>query len=333
MLARRSALPVDDWILTPAGKKHKKHHLLKLFDDLDACDQYALNEYYARFQSLHNYIEEPTLRSFLCKVSDQGKGYERWRYALVNATAPNDLPRNSADAMLAIWSASVYLIQHRQNATGFMMPDAELWEMLDEHTSDPVLRGRMEQGDHPLNACAQLLWEEYREIANPKELLSSLREWVCRIDPQRDSGLSYFADRARGLTSRGSGIRWNEATGRFEDVPWTLELIEVDEKPEDTREIHAPHGQTARQGVLRLIYRHGFEVRERAHDRHKAEEDHRRCGTSKWQCTVLAKKARTSGNKLMLRVWEHRFVPYIRVSIDGEPGDAEQMYGWCEALK
>ena len=132
MLARRSALPVDDWILTPAGKKHKKHHLLKLFDDLDACDQYALNEYYARFQSLHNYIEEPTLRSFLCKVSDQGKGYERWRYALVNATAPNDLPRNSADAMLAIWSASVYLIQHRQNATGFMMPDAELWEMLDD---------------------------------------------------------------------------------------------------------------------------------------------------------------------------------------------------------
>ena len=321
IIARQDNLTVNEWLGTDVGKKHWRHDLSKLYDVLDRDAQVILSEYYARFQSLHNYIETTTLRSFLLEVSQDGRGYQRWRYALVEES--QNLPRNSADAMMAIWQASVYLIQHRQNENGVMMPDDELCDALTSY--DPILRNRMEQGDHPLNACAQLLWEEYREIADSPELSAPLRKWAGDIEQQRNSSLFCFAARARGLTSSGSGIRWNEAAGRFEDVPWTLPLVQADERPPTAREIEVSDRHKARQYVLKFVYRHGFSVRERGHDWQRAEDEYRRCGAAKWQCTMVAEK-RTTSAKVELQVWEHRFEPYIRVEIAGDPATVERTW-------
>ena len=42
-----------------------------------------------RYQSLHRYVETETLDAFLSQISDEdGRGYERWRYTLIDDTPP-----------------------------------------------------------------------------------------------------------------------------------------------------------------------------------------------------------------------------------------------------
>ena len=312
LLAQRSGLTVDDWLKKEPARKH--HDIHKLFDVLEANDKDVLRESYSRFRSLHMYIEEPCLESYLRTVSHEGQGYQRWRYALVE-TSVVDIPRNSIDAMMSIWRTIVYLIEHRQFGKDIPMPDVELcdelWASIDIDLYEIITK----YDDHFLNVCAQLLWEGYRRRGSP-ELLQAIHEWEESLYNKGGNVLAFVA-RARGISCYGRGIFWDEEAFRFKDIPWNMGLLEADEEPNNAYEV--PYGE-ARRDVLREVYSSGFEVKERAHDRRKAEDDYRRCGKCKWQCTVMAEKTQPAGEKTTLRVWEHIFHtdPYIWVVVEND---------------
>ena len=254
------------------------------------------------------------MESYLRTVSHEGQGYQRWRYALVE-TSVVDIPRNSIDAMMSIWRTIVYLIEHRQLGKDIPMPDEELCDELMDSISTDLHEIMTKCNDHHLNVFAQLLWKGYRGRGSP-ELLQAIHEWEESLDNRGGSVLAFVA-RARGISCYGSGIIWDQERMRFKDIPWNMELIEADEKPHDAYEV--PY-RGARRDVLRKVYNSGFKVQERAHDRRRAEDDYRRCGKCKWQCTVLAEKTQPTGEKTTLRVWEHRFGtdPYIWVVVEND---------------
>ena len=79
------------------------HRLGFLFSKLDPGKREAVEEDYARWQSLHSYVDMPTCEEFLNHIQGDGEdGYQNWRYCLVQDQLP---VTNSADAMLAAWAA------------------------------------------------------------------------------------------------------------------------------------------------------------------------------------------------------------------------------------
>ena len=317
LISQRSHNTVHEWRCGEDGKRlGNSHALIKLFNSLDAEAQHFATEYYERFQSLHSYITKSTLRGFLEEISRGERGYGLWRYVLVE-DSPRGLPRNSPDAMLAIWSALVRIIEHRQGrGRPVVMPDEDLWDMLKSY--DPLLRNRMEQADHPLNACAQMIWENYRGIAQSQETEKALSEWIGRVRERRDRNLEHLMQRARGTTDGGSGVLWNRTRNRFEDIPWTLPMIESDEKPSESRSIDTDTKDGLRHAILLALHRSDFSVAERMLDQHRARSSVRRGRKPKWQCTLHAEKSSGSGETVVLRIWESILDHSMHISTRGD---------------
>ena len=328
LISQQKHKTVREWRCSEEGEKlGSSHGLIKLFDALDPNAVHVVTEYYERFQSLHRYITKRSLRGFLEEVSRGEKGYILWRYSLVDED-PKGLPMNSPHGMMALWCGLVELIEHRQGrARPVVMPDENLWDMLRSY--DPCLRNRMEQADHPLNACAEMLWEQFRGIAQSEEVAQSLTQWVQQIADRADGNLLHLVLRARGLTETGAGIRWNKARNRFEDVPWTLPLIEVDDKPQDAESIDVSDQLGARQAVLRIVHSSGFSVKERMLNRSKGEKAIRRGREAKWQCTLQAEKATmSSAETVEVRIWENILDPTMHVTLSGESEMSMARINW-----
>ena len=153
-------------------REYNHHDLRKLLIALDKDAQSYLTAYYECFQSLHNYIESADLPAFLAAISSiDGRGYENWRYALIEPD--NDIPTNSPDGMLAVWRASIHLIKHRGSGwRGLPMPSSEIWHEL--RCTNPVLCEHLPDDDL-LNCAAQLLWEEYRGIPRERRAMNSIK--------------------------------------------------------------------------------------------------------------------------------------------------------------
>ena len=99
------------------GKKknhpYRTHNLASLFDYLKDETKTIIREYYSQYQSLHSYITIETVDGFLSQVSRvDGKGYELWRYTLIQNE--KQLPQNSAEAMVAIWGICVQIAKSRK---------------------------------------------------------------------------------------------------------------------------------------------------------------------------------------------------------------------------
>ena len=227
----------------------------------------------------------PALRDFLEEVSRGNSGYSLWRYVLVE-DAPDGVPRNSPYPMMAVWRSLLELIEYRQNGRQMVMPNEDLWNMLRSY--DPDVRKRMEEADHPLNACSQMILENYRGIAQPK-----VKEWLKDVRDRYagDSNLDYLVMRANGTAGNGCGIRWNIGNSRFEASPWTLPLVEAEEKPEDLRLMETDAKDGLRHGIVRALYRSGFSVSERMLDEYRGMSLIKGGREPRWQCTLQGKKA------------------------------------------
>ena len=83
-----------------------------MFCHLEESTKDVVRDYYYQFQSLHSYIGIENLDDFLKKVSgNDGKGYERWRYSLIEVE--RELPRNSTEALITIWGICVEITRSR----------------------------------------------------------------------------------------------------------------------------------------------------------------------------------------------------------------------------
>ena len=235
------------------------HNLGWLFSKLDGLTQDVVRDFYARYKSLHSYIRIGRVDQFLNAVSGQkGVGYNRWRYTLIE---DKPLPRNSPEALLAIWGVCVQLAYGRAWENQLVqMPEKKLaqefCEQMDrlqlsvsverQNAGEPYqdisreIRDWLWSEGHPLNAFAKVLWHYARfgcHGANDvSEWLSeTLTRWVKEVieDPaiSRQTSLRAFVTRAQGHTPGGSSLRWNPKKNRFEAVKWTLKNLFRDTLP------------------------------------------------------------------------------------------------------
>ena len=102
LIAEENAQSIAELIKFREGKNlpYQTHDLLKLFSKLAEPTQDVVRDFYGRFQSLHSYISEETVGKFLSVVSEaDGRGYERWRYTLIE---DRPLPRNSPEGIVTL---------------------------------------------------------------------------------------------------------------------------------------------------------------------------------------------------------------------------------------
>ncbi|MDE0219289.1 MAG: hypothetical protein OXJ90_08465 [Spirochaetaceae bacterium] len=304
-------------------RQHNHHDLRKLLVALDQEAQSYLTAYYRCYQSLHNYIHHRDLSSFMTGISSMdGRGYENWRYALVEPE--NDIPTNSPEGMLAVWRASIHLIMHRGGRwRGLPMPSSEIWHEL--RCTNPVLCKHLPDDDL-LNRAAQLLWEEYRGIPEREasdEFTEALADWKSKL--VKIPLLSYFIRRSCGLAS-GLSVRWDEESNVFEDVPWATRPLSAKNLPDGAREITG-HRDSVRGYVIRSLYRRRLSINERTYDWRRAQRDIQRSRETDWQRTAEAVSTGTE-HDLVVRVWEHILDPYIRVTIDGSQDEVAYMWNF-----
>lgn len=315
----------------------RTHDLGDLFDQISEDTKQVLNEYYERFQSLHNYIKVERLCDFLKEASGAGgRGYEQWRYALIE---PGPIPRGNVDCMLAIWYASVQLIENTlYPSRSIWMPDRELLQTFESVLQDAwdevyirrqnaemdvpddveELNRWRESYDHPINAYASLFWNHHRgmisEYAGGSDWLVELFcEWAERITrPTQNgiqTGLLRFAGRAKGNTRTGIGVRWDVEKNRFENVSWNLDQILAESVPGTAKKVQWGIDET-RDKILSKMHREGFDVREcRSYGGEQEDKE--------WSCTMVAEKIQASEEKLILEVWERAWSSDIYVNLKG----------------
>lgn len=352
IIATKKEKTIED-LLNGKESPYRTHDLGFLFKKIDKKARQMLNEYYERFQSLHNHIEIATLQDFLKEVSGaRGKGYEKWRYALIEL---GPIPRSNVDCMLAIWYASVQLIEKRlYPSRAIWMPDRELLRTFEDVMQDAwdevyVRRQSAEMSvpddakeldkwsesyDHPINAYAELLWNYHRGlisryVAGSDWLVELFSEWSERITrPSQDgtqTGLLCFAGRAKGNTRTGLGICWNVEKNRFESIPWNLDEILAESVPDTAKKIERVTDET-RDKILRKMHREGFDVRECRSYGGELED-------KKWSCTMVAEKMQASGEKFVLEVWQKVWGADIYVDLKGASSkEADDVQKWMQGF-
>ncbi len=353
-IAEARGQTVEELVRTrgPKGAKgdarppYKHHNLGRLFACLEEPTRVVLAEQYRRFRTLHPYIEPSTAGEFLNVVSAKGgSGYERWRYSL---TAPErQIPRNSAEALLWIWDVAVQLCEresdggelvgvYEQLRDGFGRSLAATMEALN---SDRIGQGQpyhdwrreatdwMEARGGLLNAFAELTHRAHRGLLPDAEadglsdfFAESLRGWMRASEEgvaQARSDQRTFMARAAGHRGSAQGVRWNEETNGFEDLPWQLPQIMADKPPPGAFRFKDRFRGGRRLQEMRWVVRRGFQVREN----YPAEEE---MPEGMWLCTLYGEKEVTPGGKLTVRFWEHPDHGCVfHVEVDGDEDGKE----------
>ena len=346
-IAQANGKTVEELVATrgPEGAKgearypYRHHNLGKLFRRLGASIQVPLAEQYRRFRTLHPYIGPATVDEFLKDVSaEDGRGYERWRYSL---TAPEKkIPTNSAEALLSIWDTAVQLCETERKGWRLRgvyehLSEGFAWKL--EEIMETFNMERMESGDAyhdfrrestewmrahggPLNAFSELGHCAHRGLLPDADadglstpFAESLKRWMQAGDGgavKAQSDVRVFLARAAGYRGPGQGVRWNDETKGFEDVPWELRQLTTDRPPEGGFRFEGDHRGTERMQELRWIVQRGFRVMEN----YPAKED---MPVDRWLCTLCAEKTVAPGGKITIRFWEH-------------PGDEDGFYAEVE---
>jgi len=301
---------------------YRTHNLSKLFKRLEKSTQCTMREYFSRFQSLHLYIPFNYLLDFLKEISgEKGKGYERWRYSLIE---DEQLPGSSPTVLLALWRAGVYIAENGiYENNKFFMPDKVLEKELDDHLIEKIIqvcKNRQMEGesykeirpeihawlkaaDHPLNAFAKVLWHfsryERHGVKNVSDWFSDLLiGWAKRIEKTVDNSdftlVSVFAKRAMGKTQYGQSIRWNPVTNRFENVPWSLK--------KELRETRPPGSLIVRDlnlfplSLYDAVMDSGYQI---AENRNFCQSD-----IEKWLRSLQVQRASDGDKEPVLTIWE-----------------------------
>ena len=307
---------------------YRTHNLGWLFSSLEVSTQDVVRDFYSRFRSLHSYLNVRPVDQFLNTVSGRkGAGYERWRYTLIE---DKQLPRNSPEALLAIWGVCVEIAEERVWETQMVrMPDKVLAHELCEHlerlhqnvsierqnAGEPFqdisseIRDWLWRGGHPLNAFAGVLWHFARYgshgVENPSEWLSdTLTQWAKNIVESpaisRQTLLRAFVTRAQGNTSSGASIRWNPKKKRFESVRWSLKKRTSDTLPPKANVIAYFNGRrTLLAGLWVAAKECGYKVLENRSFNGPPDQDD-------WFCTLEVRVEDAGKKKPILSIWEKR---------------------------
>ena len=337
---------------------YRTHNLAFLFSALGKATQDIVREFFARFQSLHSYITIDRVDQFLEEASGaKGLGYGRWRYMLIE---DEQLPRNSSEALVAIWGVCVEVAVARiWTKQRVRMPDEMLeWEFYHrlEKLRTAVAVERQNQGEefqdieaelktwlwnegHPLNAFADLLWHfdryEIHRVTDISDLFSdTLSRWARSVleDPVTigPATLRAFVERARGHWPDGASIRWNANSNRFEAVRWSMPTRFQGAPPPDAVVIGDPTWRGTRLNTLwREAREGGYEVREnRAFDGPRDPDV--------WFRTLAVGVGQSRGVKPVLTVWEKRWSDENLMYIVEECPPAEMgesLRSWIESAR
>ena len=310
-----------------ARQPYRHHNLGRLFGCLEKPTREALAEQYRRFRTLHPYVGPATVGEFLTDVSaEDGRGYERWRYSL---TAPEKkIPTNSAEALLLTWDIAVQLCE--KGCTGWRLrgvyehlSEGFAWKL--EEIMETLNLERMESGGayHDfrrestewmrahgglLNAFSALGHRGHRGMFPNAEadglsepFAESLRRWMHAGDGgavKAQSDVRVFLARAAGYRGRGQGVRWNDETKGFEDVPWELCETAADLPPERGFRFEEDYDGRRRLDKVRWFVQRGYRVTEN----HPAKED---MPAGRWLCTLCTEKIVGPGRKIRIRFWQH----------------------------
>ena len=242
LIAEENNLSIEELREIREGRKHpyKTHDVSKLFKRLAKSTRGVVRDFYGRFQSLHPYITVGTMDEFLREVSGEGgEGYERWRYTLIE---DKELPKNSPEALVAVWEVSVQIAEERVwGNSRVRMPDEALTrefcyqlEAMEmqvscdrQNAGEPFRDIARETKDwlwkfgHPLNAFADVLWhfsryEEHGQTEVSEWLSDALTRWtnvvLSRPDIAGRTSLRAFVGRAQGHRPYGQSLRWETAT-------------------------------------------------------------------------------------------------------------------------
>ena len=254
---------------------YRIHNLALLFDYLKDETKTIIREYYSQYQSLHSYITIETVDGFLSEVSrEDGKGYELWRYTLIEDE--KQLPQNSAEAMVAIWGICVQIAESKKYGSQCvkMLDETlriELSEELFEKFKDQFIEIQINsqkvdqqllnigreayaktfvQVEHSLNVFAEILqhfgnYKSHGITGLPDYVSKAVYIWIESISNfNKNSGLSsrrLFIERALGNTWAGEGIRWNSESKRFDNVSWSLESLKLNTLPSNVITIKHPN--------------------------------------------------------------------------------------------
>ena len=357
LVAEEKGQSITELISFREGKKcpYLTHDVGLLFSRLTAQTQDVIRDFYGRFQSLHPYVSVETVDEFLSVVSEaDGRGYERWRYTLIE---DKPLPTNSPEALVALWGVCVQIAEERvwENQR-VRTPDEALsrefcnqLETLElnvsidrQNAGEPFqdiageTRDWLWRTGHPLNAFADVLWHfsRYGEHgqANVSEWLSdAVTRWAMRVLNSPAIGgttsLRAFVERAQGRTPDGQSLRWNRKANRFEDVPWSLENRHQAALPPNAVVIGDPTGMRLR-ALWQAAKRSGYRVLENRAFKGPANED-------SWFCTIELQTAVDGDEKPILAIWQKRnndeFEFYMVEQCSREAIDAD-MRTWIEMI-
>ena len=273
--------------------KYRIHQLGNLFSRMEPVTRSSVEQDYAIWQSLYNYIPRYSCAEFLEHIQgDDDRGHLDWRYCLIQGQLP---PQNSADAMLAIWSLLVRRCearagQHHQASTRTAneevadglaeyleqaCADAEKWAAENNQAIGSLREdcaGWAPTRTRLINKMAALLGqcERYGQVPEhegSESLLFILAHCARRLKYREREGkrgaLFTFVRRSLGYFPTDESVRWNPDVHRFENVPWPLQSETREREPEEATRVEPEDNA---DGRLRDIWHHaridGYEVKE-----------------------------------------------------------------------
>ena len=289
------------------NKTKRTHNLSKLFGQLGDQTKKMLEDDYIQFQSIHCYIPMEDIDSFLENVSgSDGRGYQLWRYSLIEYY--NQPPVNSVEAMIAVWGTCIEICEYRiyQNFEP-RLPAQKIQFILnrsfngayrkvcifDQNQGKPFPDIRLEinflyqRFDCRLNLFAKILWNydrfETHGLADVSKKLSEvINEFAKSIlenrEKYKDSSLKLFLDRSIGRTIIGESIKWNSQSGKFENVPWSLDYRSVESEPKNAIKVRI-YTENEIKWLRTIFYKNDFIIKENLSFNNEdiSEKDHYCC--------------------------------------------------------
>ena len=283
------------------------HNLSYLFGQLGNQTKNMLEDDYIQFQSLHCYIPKENIGSFIEHVSgSDGKGYQLWRYSLIQYY--NQPPVNSVEAMIAIWGTCIEICEYRiyQNfeprfpAQKFQFKLKQSFNVAyksvsisDQNQGKPFPNIVLERNllyqrfGCPLNLFVKVLWNydrfETHGLDDVSEKLSEvINEFAKSVlenrEKYKDSSFKLFLDRLTGRTIIGESIWWNSQSGKFENVPWSLDYRSVESEPKNAIKVRI-YTVNEIKSLRKIFYKNDFIIKENLsfHNEDISEKDHYCC--------------------------------------------------------
>ena len=273
--------------------KYLIHKLGTLFSRLDSGTRDIVEQEYAIWQSLYDYIPICRCADFLGHIQgDSDQGHLDWRYCLIQGKSPL---QNSADAMLAIWALLVRRCEaraghpHRSGtrtaneevADGLSeyleaaCTDADTWAVENNKPIDSLTAeyaGWVPTKTSLINNMATLLGHCSRYGHVPEDegseswtyvLAHCVRRLMHDVRQERRGPLFTFVRRVLGDFPTGASVRWNPDAHLFENVPWPLQCETSEQQPVGATRVESEDNA---DGRLRDIWHHaridGYEVKE-----------------------------------------------------------------------